>query len=342
MVAQTYFPLLYRSLLIIVSSVWLSACTEPLQKITISLGDFKSTQGALVLLNEDLGLFKQHGIDLQIHHYLSGKQALNSLLRGEEELVTAAETPFVLACFKHDDLRLYASMGQSNNEIRILARRDHGIEQAKDLRGKSIGAQKGSAIHFFLTSFLLFHHINPNHADLRFMRIEELSTSLVQGKIDAISIREPFLSQAKEALGAGKYIEFSVEGLYTKTYNLVGYKNFVSKYPGAMEKILSALNKAADYADQHPQKALKIVAKRLVITLEDAAILWEDLRLRVSLNQGLVSIIEEQALWAVEAGIVKKNDLLNGKMPDLLKHIDAQPLSTAVPHAVSLVGLKLK
>ena len=338
--AQTYLPLLYRSLLIIVSSVWLSACTEPLQKITISLGDFKSTQGALVLLTEDLGLFKEHGIDLQIHHYLSGKQALESLLRGEEELVTVAETPFVLACFKHDDLRLYASIGQSNNEIHILARRDHGIGQASDLQNKSIGAQKSSATHFFLSSFLLLHHINPALSDLRFMKIEDLSMSLIQGKIDAISTREPFLSQAKEALGADKYIEFSVDGLYTKTYNLVGYQHFVSKYPGAMEKILSAMNKAADYADQHPKEVLRIMAKRLAIPLEGAAKLWKDLRLRVSLNQGLVSIFEEQAHWAVETDIIHKNELSNGQFPSLLKHIDAQPLSTAVPHAVSLAGIK--
>jgi sulfonate transport system substrate-binding protein len=339
---NSFFRLFFQSVLITTTCIWLCSCSEQPQQVTISLGDFHSPLASLVLLTEDLGYFEQQGINLKMHDYPSGKRALAALLNGEEELVTVAETPFVIASFKHKDLRLYASMGRSSNEMRILARRDHGIKQPRDLKTKSIGAQKGSAIHFFLSSFLLYHKIQPAHADIHFMKVEELPKALINGDIDAISIREPFLSEARTAIGVNKTIEFNVPGLYTKTYNLVANKDFVNKYPGAMEKILRAMNKATNYAEQHPQQALTTIAEKLQLPAERIAKFWQDTRLRLTLNQGLLSILNEQARWAVNSNLIKKNWHPNGQIPDFINNIDTTPLTNSVPYAVSLTRTATK
>ncbi len=320
----------------------LPACSGPESPSSLSLGAPKSLLASLIWLTEDLGFFSEQDIRLQIHGYPSGKRALAAMLAGREQLAATAETPFVIASFGDPDLRLYATTGQSDNEVRILARRDHGIDTPADLVGKTVATQKGSAVHFFLSSFLLFQHIAPDGVNIEFMKAEQLPLALARGEIDAISMREPFLSQARKAIGAERVIEFSVPGLYTKTYNLVGSSRFVTQWPGVMEKLLAALDKGAEYANRHPGEAIRIIARKLQLPIERLAEEWPDLHLAVALNQTLLTTLQEEARWALSSGLVGDPGTTGNRIPDFLTRLDPQPLARAVPGAVGLIGIEPK
>ncbi len=330
----------YSSVLVTLCGFWLTACTNQEQLPSISFGAPQSTQTSLIWLSEDLGFFKEQGIKLDLHPYPSGKRTLAAMMRGEVELAATAETPFVIANFKRDDLRLYATIGKSNNDARVLARRDHGISEPADLKGKTIATQKGSAVHFFLSSFLLYHRLDPADIKIRFMKAEELPGALATGAIDAFSMRDPFISKARNTIGADKLVEFSVPGLYTKTYNIVGSRDFINSFPGAMQKILAALNKGADYVEKNPQKSIGMVSTRLQFPHERVAALWPNMRLAVTLNQGLLTTLQEEARWAVSSGQIQESELVNGQIPDFLTRLNPVPLAKAIPHAVGLIGVK--
>lgn len=338
-VFRIFFTSFLSAALIIFSSLWLTACTAPDKQQRISIGTPHSALASLLWLTEELGFFKQQGLNIELHPYPSGKRALAAMMRGEEELAATAETPFVIASFKRDDLRLYASMGQSDNELRVLARRNHGITRPADLKGKIIATQENSAVHFFLTSFLLYHQLELVADNTRFMKAEDLPDALASGDIDAFSMRDPFVSQARKMIDSDKLVEFSVPGLYTRTYNIVGSNEFINKHPGTMEKILYALNEGANYIDSHPQNAMDIVSQRYQIPLDRVTALWADMRLSVTLNQGLLTTLQEEAQWAVSAGLIKQSKLKDGQIPDFLTRLDPAPLAKAIPHAVGLIGI---
>lgn len=335
---RTFFIPFLSAGLILFSSSWLIACKAP-DKQSISISTPRSALTSLLWLTDELGFFKQQGLNIELHPYPSGKRALMAMLRGEEELAATAETPFVIASFKRDDIRLYASMGQSDNELRILARRDHGITRPADLTGKVIATQENSAVHFFLTSFLLYHQLESTAVKTIFMKAEMLPDALASGDIDAFSMRDPFISQAQKLIGSDKLVEFSVPGLYTKTYNIVGSETFIKKHPGAMEKILYALNEGAKYADSHPKKVIEIISRRIQLPKDRVAALWTDMHLAVTLNQGLLTTLQEEAQWAVSIGLVKEGGLNEGRIPDFLTRLDPAPLAKAIPHSVGLIGI---
>ncbi len=310
----------------------LAGCSEPAPPPErIVLGSPRSPLTSLLWLSDELGLFAKHGIAPELHDYPSGKRALGGLLNNEVDLAATAETPFVIAAFTHRDLRLYATMGQSDNEIRVLARRDHGIETASDLAGRTIATQRGSAVHFFLDSFLLYHGLN-GRVQVRFLKAEALPGALVAGTVDAIAMRDPYLSEARESLAENQVIEFAEPGLYTKTYNLVGRADFLLRHPGAMEKLLRALAEGAGYARRDPEGAITIVARRLAVPRARIAALWPDIRLDITLNQGLLTTLQEEARWAIRQGLAEPPP------PPLPERLDMAPLSRAVPHAVGLIG----
>ncbi len=318
--------------------LFLGACSSEAPQPPIRLGVPVSTQASLPWLTQELGLFRKNGVRIELVSYPSGKRAPQALLKGRLDLAVSAETPFAIAAFDHPDLRLFSTLGKSDDEIRVLARRDHGIEKPADLAGKSIATQQNSAVHFFLSSFLLYHGLDPKGIDLHFMKAEELAPALVSGEVDAISMRDPILEEAKWGLGEGRWVEMKVPGLYTKTYNLLGRVDFLQKHPGTMERILQALMEAEEYLEQHPEQARKLIAARLGLTETRLEQLWSGLQFRVSLSQGLLATLQEEAAWAVASGAVDAAKAT--AMPDFLVLLELRPLSSVAPDTVGLIGLE--
>lgn len=111
---------------------------------------------SLVWVAEHEGYFKQVGLDVEIQEYPSGKTALATMLETQKlDMVTAAQTPVMFNSFSRDDYAIMATMVHSDNDSKVLARKDHGIQSPADLRGKKIGVTKGSTGHFFLSRFLI-------------------------------------------------------------------------------------------------------------------------------------------------------------------------------------------
>lgn len=322
--------------LLIAFTIVLSACSRPPAPDTVVLNTPHSQLTSLVWLTRELGLFSRHRLDVQLQAYPSGKRALQALLDGHGQLALTAETPFVIAAFTHPRLRLFATLGQSDNEIRILARADRGIHVPADLRDHVIATQRGSAVHFFLSSFLLYHGIPEQAVRIRFLKAEALAPAFIQGSVDAISMRDPILHAAASGLEPGQITEFAEPGLYTKTYNLVGPADYPAQNPGVLERLLQALDAAARYAEAHPRDTIERIARAIDVPASRITREWDDMRLAVSLNQGLLTTLQEEARWVIENRLVEP---IPDQVPDFLARLDPGPLSRAVPDAVGLIGI---
>ncbi len=317
--------------------LFLTACSQQPQSVVL-LGAQASVQDALVWIALDMGAYEREGVKVEIKPYPSGKRALQGLLRGDVELAVVAETPMVIAVPEHPDLRLFATVGQSDNNVCILGRRDHGIETARDLKGKTVATQKGSAVHFFLSSFLLDAGISKSDVEVRFLPVEALADALVSGEVDAISMRDPVLETAEERLGE-KAVRLCRPGLYTKTYNLVGWSSFTSERPGVMESILRALNRAALLARREPARAQALLEQRLEIPPHRIRQIWNTVEYRLSLNQALLVSLQEELRWAVEAELLPAGLLEPGRVPNLVSLFEPKPLQKVLPEAVGIIGL---
>ncbi len=216
----------------------------------------------LTIIAAEQGFFSRNGLDVTTKYYPSGKRSLLGMFKGDVNIATVAKVPVVFNSFERQDFSIISAIGSSNNDNKIVARKDSGIQKPDDLRGKRIATQKASTSHFLLHLFLVKNGILEKEIEISFMKVEELPGALERGKVDAISTREPFFSEAIDLL-RDKAIAFTEPGLFNKTFVLVAFKDFISKKPHVIRRILSAIIQAEEFVRIHPEQANVILRNEI-------------------------------------------------------------------------------
>lgn len=288
-------------------------------------------QSSLAIIAVEKGFYSKEGLDVTVKEYPSGKRAVEGMLSGEVDVATTAETPIVFASFERQDFSVIASISSSGNVVRIIARKDKGIQKPGDLRGKRIGIQKGSATHFFLHIFLLKNGLSEKDVNLSFKKVEELSEALASGEIDAFSQREPFISKAKGLLG-DKAVVFAEPGLYLLSEEMIALNSLIKDKPKVINRLLRALLQAERFTRELPDQAIKIVSNKLKVPESEISALWNEFDFAISLKQEILNILEDEARWAISNKLTDKT-----KVPNYLDFIYLDGLEAVKPDAVTII-----
>jgi sulfonate transport system substrate-binding protein len=297
----------------------------------IRIGVEQSPLLALIMIAGDQGFFSKQGIEVKVKYYASGKLALGGMFSGEVDLATPAGTPIVFSSFERSDFSIVATIGSSDNDPKIIARKDRGIQKPGDLRGKCIATQKASAVHFFLHSFLIKNGLSEKDIKLSFKHPDELVPALANGEIDAFSMREPYVSRAK-ALLRENIILFEEPGLHLKTYNLVAFNTFLKDRPQAIKSVLKALIKSEEFVKKYPEHAQRIVSSKTGVKESEIAGLWPNSRFEISLEQSLLISLENVARWAIRNKLTDRT-----RVPNYLSFIYFDALEAVKPKGVAII-----
>jgi NitT/TauT family transport system substrate-binding protein len=301
----------------------------PPEKITIAYSTASNATLAHIALAK--GYFKAEGLDVTPQPHAFGKLALKSVLGGNADMATVADTPFVFAVMNGKKMKVLATIQTANKNEGIVARQDRGIVKLSDFKGKKIGVTLGTTGDFFADSFLLAHGIQRNQVTIVDMKPDEMSAALETGRVDAVSTWNPMLTKMKKELGNKARI-FHDETIYTETFNIVAGQDFVKQRPEAIKKVLRALIKAEVFAKQNPAEARRVAAKFIKA---DQAILdetWDCFNFQVTLDQALLVNFEDQSRWAVKNGWTTRKNI-----PNYLDFIYIDGLAEVKPDAVRII-----
>jgi NitT/TauT family transport system substrate-binding protein len=120
--------------------------------------------------------------------------------------------------------------------------------------------------------------------------------------------------------------------VYSETFNLASRTEFAQQRPEAVKKVLRALLRAEALFRDEPEKARRVEAKALEGDPTQVGAMLGLFDFRVRLDQSLVVLMEEEARWAIHAGLVPKQE-----MPNVLAAIAPEPLLAVRSGAVGLI-----
>ena len=298
---------------------------------SITIGNAQSLEcDTLIYIAEDQNFFAQNGLNVTIRVYTSGMEAVNALFNGEVDFAATAEFPLVKKALDKEKISAIASIDKSQLQD-LIGRKDHGILNISDLKGKRIGVTLGTIAQFYLGRFLMLHGINLQDVTIVNVNPSESEDALTKGTVDAIVIWQPYANTIENAL-ANNVVIWPVQSSQTTYIVEVAKNDWIARHPDIVRRYVNALAQAEEYYVQHPDQTKSMMQKKLNYTDAYMAAVWDKNQFSLSLDQSLILAMEDEARWMI------KNNLTTEKnVPNFLDYIYEDGLKAVKPEAENVI-----
>ncbi len=321
-------------LILLLSFVMVASGCQPERKpesqrssLKVSLALAIAQYSGLIAIADAKGFFEECGIEVSAKEYPSGLAAVEALIRGEAQMATGADFVMATKIFDDPSLRVVASIGSAGGS-KIVARKDRNIHKPSDLKGKKVGFSRGTTSEYYLDAFLMANTIPFREVNSVNIPVTGIVDAIVRGEVDAISAWDLYAYSAEKRLG-GKAVSWPAQN-YLDYYWLLIAKEELTRSPEPVKRFLRALLKAEDFLLANNNEAKNILSRRWNFDPEFISETWEKTRLNVTLNQSMITSLENLARWKMS----KEGKL--GEMPNYLKHIYTGAMDEVEPRAVTL------
>lgn len=285
------------------------------------------------------GYFEEEGLDVTLTYNNAGKQSLKNLFEGDADIITVAETPIVYSSFdkkkytdfERGDFYIIGNMNHSDKIQFVLARRDKGINSPSDLKGKKVAVFRGTSSYFFRDSFFILKGIKSSDVEIVNMDPSTMVSAIEKGEVDAIFCWQPHILNAQLKLGDNGIILPS-ENIYTVSWLIITMKDYAEKNPEVLEKFLSAIVKAENFIVENRGESISIHSEESELDREIIAAIWDDIIFNLSLDQALLTNIEDQARWTIKYKLTDKTEI-----PNYLDYIYFDALEKVKPGAITII-----
>ncbi len=300
-------------------------------KEAVTIGVASIVMSSPIIIAQEKGYFEENGLKVTIKPYPSGKKAIAGAFAGENDIATTAELPIMFESFVRNDFNVIATFTHSYKDIKVIARKDLGINTPADLKGKRVGFIEKTGTHFFSYVYFTEHKIDPSTLKISYYAPSELPDKLKLGLVDAIIAFEPIAYQAL-AKSPGQAIMLPVSNLFRNTFNLAARKDWTAQHPETLKKIIRAVDKAIEFTKKNKNESIVLVANYLKLPREYLFSVWDDHVFQLSLDNYMLTTIEDEARWAI------KNRFVDTRaVPNYLDFVYLDAMKAVKPEAVSIV-----
>jgi ABC-type nitrate/sulfonate/bicarbonate transport system substrate-binding protein len=298
---------------------------------TIRLGTLALETSTLIFIAENQNYFSQNGLDIEFHYYDTGLLALNALLSGDVDIASpVGEYAFVGKILDKHQVKTIGALDKADYQ-KLVARKDRGISNPTDLKGKKIGVIRNTQQEYYLIQFLEINGIGMSDVELVSVTVAESVDAIVGGRVDAIMMVPPYTTNAVEKLGDNLII-WPAQSFQLTQQLIICQADWIASNPDLAERFLGSLEKAQNYLSRFPGQVKRIVKERLSLGDDDVARIWSENQFGLSLEQTLIIAMENEARW-----IIKNNLTPEKQTPNFLDYIFEDALKAVKPEAVNII-----
>jgi len=297
----------------------------PPLKISLALAPFPYS--GLIAIADDKGFFKDCGLEVLIKEFPYGFATLEALSRGEAQMAMANDLVFAAKINDDPSLRAVASISLANTN-EIVARKDRNIQEPSDLRGKKIGFISNTSSEYYLTTFLLVNNLSPSEVTAVSLAPARIIEAIIGGEVDAVSGWDTDVYRVKKHLGENA-VSWPSQNNQDWHWLLVTRES-LTQTPEPIKRFLGALIKAENFLLDHEDEAKGIIIRKWGFDPEFMREVWDKTRLNVSLNQSLITSLENFAKWRMN------KEGKAGEPPNFLNYIYIGALEETDPKAVTI------
>ena len=269
--------------------------------------------GAYVAQEE--GLFKKHGLDMELIHIASSSRGIQAILAGEIGFSYMDGNNAIQANLKGAGLALVA--GATNRMVFSLMARPE-FKKIADLRGKKIGITRaGSSTHTAALYALGQAGLKSgDYQVLPLLEVPNIFTALVAGQIDAGVVSPPTNSRARKA-GLNELMNIAKEGPEYVSVAIGTTRAYIRANEDTVRRVVRAYAEGVHLFRTNKQVGIRVLGKYTKLKdqdiLEDAYNQFQDY-LHVPpyvSRKGIEAILAEVGEKEPAARQVKADDILD-------------------------------
>lgn len=242
----------------------------------VKLGVVEFTGIAPTQLGIDTGIFRRHGIDLELVPADNPAAISAQVLSGQLDLGFATTTYLITAASKGAPLKAVSAVdGLINPDdavSAIVVNGDSAIRSPKDLTGKKVGVVAlGSELDVLMKKVVDDDGGDSSKTQSVQIPFPQMQAALKAGRVDAIVTTQPFMSLSLDA-GARVISEPEVELLPRGSVTAyTASQKFIAENADVVERFQTAIAESLEYATAHRDEALAAVSKVTGLSPEEAA-----------------------------------------------------------------------
>jgi NitT/TauT family transport system substrate-binding protein len=302
------------------------------EQVTVGLPAVLLDASALAYIADDQHFFSDNGLNVTIKGYETGLNAVEVMIKENNNIAVATEFVFVSKALQRENITSFGTISKYQIHY-LVGRKDHGIANVSDLRGKKIGFAYGTSGEFYLSRFLELNGLRPAEITPVDVRPSQYVSAIGNGTVDAILAWDPYVDTIKDQLGSNAVIWPGQSG-QQGFWNAICMNDWATQHHDTISRFLKSIDQAVTYNIYHPAEAKAIVQKRSGADDAYIATTWANTQFSLSLDQSLITAMEDESRWMIN------NNLTATKMvPDFQDYLYPGGMEAVKPEAVNVIAV---
>jgi len=228
----------------------------------VRIGWVYAMANAPVLIAEADGHFEAQGLDVTLESFTSGPLIRKGLTEGTLDMAYIGVPPIVHWSAKGADLAIVAKVNYG--QASLLARRDAGIREVADLKGRRLaGVRERSGMDVLLRGYVLGEVGGLSPADLASIEtlpVGEMGAALEAGRYDAAFMWEPFVARLLVRRTARVVLNVNRAEPYYPWYVVAARRDFLDAHPERVKGVLRAHRASIRHLNSSPNAGNEVIA----------------------------------------------------------------------------------
>ena len=219
------------------------------------------------LVGVEGGVFKKHGIELNVNYTRDGQTAMTALISGQMQFVTLADPSVTTAALRGADDEWVAVNVPAPHLVMYA---QPNINSVEDLKGKKIGVTTLGALTALMARYIVTQHGLDPKKDVTFLAVgggPEALAAIASGQIDAIVTAPENPAPGKKVL-----VDLTKIGYPFPQAGLVTTKSMVKKDPQLVQDMVQSFAESTLLFKTNRTLSEQVLAKTLKATLKSSGV----------------------------------------------------------------------
>lgn len=289
----------------------LRAGADPLP--VINVGAFPIDTVGVVYYAQDLGYFKNAGLDVRIQTFPGGPQVAAAVAGGALDVSVTNAASLAAGHLRGVDFKFIAPSAVATDQTRtdlIMVANDSPVQKAADLNGKTIGIS-GIKSQQQISAMSWVDKHGGDAKSLKFIELPfpQMAQSAAEHRVDAVMLVEPFVTAAKGQL---RSLGDALDGV-APTFMILGYfatANWLQANGATAMRFTTAIREAAQWANAHQKESADILLRYAKLDPAVAATMARS-TYGITLNPALIQpVIDASAKYGITDKTFPASDLI--------------------------------